>query len=87
MKRAAGALHAVILAGGAGERFWPASRRRHPEAPARGGGRPEPARGHARSRAPLRATAIASGSCAAASTRAAVRKAAGIPARRLLMEP
>ena len=25
------ALHAVILAGGAGERFWPASRRRHPK--------------------------------------------------------
>ncbi len=24
-------LHAVILAGGAGERFWPASRRRHPK--------------------------------------------------------
>ena len=24
-------LHAVILAGGAGERFWPASRRHHPK--------------------------------------------------------
>jgi mannose-1-phosphate guanylyltransferase len=28
---AAGQLHAVILAGGAGERFWPASRRRRPK--------------------------------------------------------
>ncbi len=26
-----GRLHAVILAGGAGERFWPASRQRHPK--------------------------------------------------------
>lgn len=29
--RGAGSLHAVILAGGAGERFWPASRRHHPK--------------------------------------------------------
>jgi len=32
VSRSAGApIHAVILAGGAGERFWPASRRRHPK--------------------------------------------------------
>ncbi|MEE9606587.1 MAG: sugar phosphate nucleotidyltransferase, partial [Myxococcota bacterium] len=31
MPRVRGKLHAVILAGGAGERFWPASRRRHPK--------------------------------------------------------
>jgi mannose-1-phosphate guanylyltransferase/mannose-6-phosphate isomerase len=30
-KRPVAALHAVILAGGAGERFWPASRRSHPK--------------------------------------------------------
>ena len=28
---AKGQLHAVILAGGAGERFWPASRHKHPK--------------------------------------------------------
>ena len=31
MSRGAPRIHAVILAGGAGERFWPASRRHHPK--------------------------------------------------------
>jgi mannose-1-phosphate guanylyltransferase len=31
MSRAAAPIHAVILAGGAGERFWPASRRHYPK--------------------------------------------------------
>ena len=31
MSRIRERMHAVILAGGAGERFWPASRRHHPK--------------------------------------------------------
>ncbi|MCS5638100.1 MAG: sugar phosphate nucleotidyltransferase, partial [Myxococcota bacterium] len=30
-KKTGSPLHAVILAGGAGERFWPASRRKRPK--------------------------------------------------------
>ncbi len=86
MKRAAGALHAVILAGGAGERFWPASRRRHPKPLlAVVGGRSLLAATVARARrcvGPGRVWIVCGSEHAGA-----VRKAAGISARRLLVEP
>ena len=86
MKRAAGALHAVILAGGAGERFWPASRRRHPKpllAVVAGQSLLAATLARARRFADRDHVWIVCGSEHAG----AVRKAAGIPARRLLVEP
>ena len=80
-------LHAVILAGGAGERFWPASRRARPKPFLRVVGRPQPARGDAGPRPALRARPTASGSSAAASTRARCARRAGFRAPRVLVEP
>ncbi len=86
MKRAEGALHAVILAGGAGERFWPASRRRHPK----------PLLAVLAGKSLLAATVERAHRFAGPDHvwvvcgrehAGAVRKAAGIPARRLLVEP
>ena len=86
MKRAAGALHAVILAGGAGERFWPASRRSHPKpllAVVAGRSLLEATVARARRFAgPDRVWVVCGHEHAAA-----VRREAGIPARRLLVEP
>ena len=86
MTAAAGALHAVILAGGAGERFWPASRRR----------RPKPVLEVVDGRSLLAATVARARRfarpeqiwivCGREHARA-VREAAGVPARRLLVEP
>jgi mannose-1-phosphate guanylyltransferase/mannose-6-phosphate isomerase len=86
MTARAGALHAVILAGGAGERFWPASR----------GSRPKPllevvAGGSLLAATLARARRIASPEriwivCGREHARA-VREAARIPASRLLIEP
>jgi len=86
MTPAAGALHAVILAGGAGERFWPASRQR----------RPKPVLEVVAGRSLLAATVARARRfagreqiwiiCGREHARA-VREAAGVPARRLLVEP
>ena len=86
MTREAGALHAVILAGGAGERFWPASRER----------RPKPLLEVVAGSSLLAAT-VARARRFAARERIwvvcgreharAVRDAAGIPASRVLVEP
>jgi len=86
MTPAAGALHAVILAGGAGERFWPASRR----------GRPKPVLEVMGGRSLLAATVARARRfagreriwiiCGREHARA-VREAAGVSARRLLVEP
>ncbi len=86
MTARAGALHAVILAGGAGERFWPASR----------GSRPKPllevvAGGSLLAATLARARRIAPPEriwivCGRDHARA-VREAAGVLAGRLLIEP
>src|SRR5262245_22830716 len=86
MKRPAGALHALILAGGAGERFWPASRRRHPKPLlAVVGGRSLLAVTVARARRCVRRENVwlVCGSEHAD----AMRREAGISARRVLVEP
>jgi mannose-1-phosphate guanylyltransferase/mannose-6-phosphate isomerase len=86
MKRESGGLHAVILAGGAGERFWPASRTSHPKPLL------EVVAGSSLLAATVaRARRFASGDriwvvCGREHARA-VRDAAGIPSRRLLIEP
>jgi len=86
MKRAAGALHAVILAGGAGERFWPASRRSHPK----------PLLAVVAGRSLLAATVARARRCVGPARvwivcghehAEAVRREAGIPRARLLVEP
>lgn len=86
MTAAAGALHAVILAGGAGERFWPASRQR----------RPKPVLEVVAGRSLLAATVSRARRFAGREQiwivcgrehAGAVREAAGVPARRLLVEP
>jgi mannose-1-phosphate guanylyltransferase len=83
---AAGKLHAVILAGGAGERFWPASRRQ----------RPKPflkvADGKSLLEATLaRARRFAARDCVwvvcGAEHARALRAETGLPARRVLVEP
>ena len=77
----------VILAGGAGERFWPASRARAPEAaPARRRRTQRSSTRRSRARGAARGPG-ASGSSAAASTRAAMRRAAGFRRARVLVEP
>jgi mannose-1-phosphate guanylyltransferase/mannose-6-phosphate isomerase len=86
MTALAGSLHAVILAGGAGERFWPASRRR----------RPKPVLEVVAGRSLLAATVARARRfadpgriwivCGREHARA-VREAAGVPARQLLVEP
>jgi mannose-1-phosphate guanylyltransferase/mannose-6-phosphate isomerase len=79
-------IHAVILAGGAGERFWPASRRRHPK----------PLLGMAGGRSLLEATLdrarrFARGECiwvvCGAEHARAMRAAAKLPAGRVMVEP
>jgi mannose-1-phosphate guanylyltransferase/mannose-6-phosphate isomerase len=86
MKRRAGALHAVILAGGAGERFWPASRQR----------RPKPLLELAAGRSLLAATVARARRFAGrgrvwvvcgSQHASAMREASGISARRILVEP
>ena len=79
-------LHAVILAGGAGERFWPASRRRHPKPFLQVvGGRSLLDATLARARqftAPERTWIVCGREHAAA-----VRRAAGLPRGHVLVEP
>jgi mannose-1-phosphate guanylyltransferase/mannose-6-phosphate isomerase len=79
-------LHAVILAGGAGERFWPASRAR----------RPKPFLRVVGGRTLLEATCLRARRCAGADRvwvvcgrehAAAIRRGAGLPAARVLVEP
>jgi mannose-1-phosphate guanylyltransferase/mannose-6-phosphate isomerase len=86
MTRPPGALHAVILAGGAGERFWPASRERRPKPLL------EVVAGRSLLEATLgRARRFAGGErvwvvCGRSHARP-VREASGVPARRFLVEP
>ncbi len=84
MKRAA--IHAVILAGGAGERFWPASRRHHPKPFLRvdgGASLLESTLARARRFAGRdRVWVVCGGEHARA-----LRKASGLPASRVLVEP
>jgi len=79
-------LHAVILAGGAGERFWPASRRRHPKPFLQVvGGRSLLDATLARARrftVPERTWIVCGREHAAA-----VRRAAGLPRGHVLVEP
>src|SRR5262245_60573259 len=79
-------LHAVILAGGAGERFWPASRFR----------RPKPFLNVIGGRTLLEATCLRARRVAGAERvwvvcgrehAAAIRRATGLPASRVLVEP
>jgi mannose-1-phosphate guanylyltransferase len=79
-------LHAVILAGGAGERFWPASRAR----------RPKPFLRVVGGRTLLEATCQRARRCAGPERvwmvcgrehAAAIRRSAGLPAGRVLVEP
>ncbi len=79
-------LHAVILAGGAGERFWPASRAR----------RPKPFLRVVGGRTLLQATCQRARRCAGSERvwvvcgrehAAAIRRSAGLPAGRVLVEP
>lgn len=85
-RRSAPAIHAVVLAGGAGERFWPASRRR----------RPKPFLEVVGGRSLLQATLDRAHRFAApdrvwvvcgAEHAAAVRRETGLPAARVLVEP
>jgi len=79
-------IHAVILAGGAGERFWPASRSRRPKPFLRVvGGRTLLAATLARARSvagPDRVWIVCGGDHARA-----IRAESGLPARRVLVEP
>lgn len=79
-------MHAVVLAGGAGERFWPASRRHRPKPFLRIAG------GRSLLDATLeRARRVASRDrvwvVCGAEHAAAVRRASGLPASRVLVEP
>jgi mannose-1-phosphate guanylyltransferase len=83
---AAGKLHAVILAGGAGERFWPASRQRYPKPFL------EVIDGESLLAATLaRARRFAAPDCVwvvcGSDHARALRAEAGLPARRVLVEP
>jgi mannose-1-phosphate guanylyltransferase/mannose-6-phosphate isomerase len=78
--------HAVVMAGGAGERFWPRSRRAHPKPLLRVLGRAtllDAALAHARRFAGAERTWIV---CTAANAKA-LRRASGLPAKRVLVEP
>lgn len=86
MVHAAGSLHAVILAGGAGERFWPASRQRHPKPFLRVLG------GRSLLEATFeRARRFASDGCVwvvcGTDHARAIRAETGLPAQRVLVEP
>ena len=79
-------LHAVILAGGAGERFWPASRRKRPKPLMRvvgGTSLLEATLDRARRFAPEGCIWIVCGKEHAK----AIREESGLPARRILVEP
>jgi mannose-1-phosphate guanylyltransferase/mannose-6-phosphate isomerase len=83
---AAARLHAVVLAGGAGERFWPRSRRHHPKPFL------EVVDGKSLLDATLaRAHRFAAPGCVwivcGQEHAAAVRRASGLPASRVLVEP
>jgi mannose-1-phosphate guanylyltransferase len=83
---ASGRLHALILAGGAGERFWPASRRKRPKPFL------EVVEGRSLLEATLaRAKRFASRDCVwtvcGTDHERAIRRASGLPARRVLVEP
>jgi mannose-1-phosphate guanylyltransferase len=86
MARSTGSLHAVILAGGAGERFWPASRQRHPKPFLRVLG------GRSLLEATFeRARRFAGAGCVwvvcGADHARAIRAQTGLPAQRVLVEP
>jgi mannose-1-phosphate guanylyltransferase len=86
MKAGASPRHAVILAGGAGERFWPASRASHPKPLLRVvGGRSLLAATVARARrfaGPGRVWVVCG-----REHHAAMRRESGLPASRVLVEP
>jgi mannose-1-phosphate guanylyltransferase len=86
MRPARGALHAVVLAGGAGERFWPASRNARPKPLLRVvGGRSLLAATLQRARraaGPGRVWLVCGPEHAAA-----MRRESGLPASRVLVEP
>ncbi len=86
MSRSGGLLHAVILAGGAGERFWPASRQRRPKPFLR------VLDGQSLLEATLeRARRFAGDDCVwvvcGADHGRAIRAETGLPAQRVLVEP
>ncbi|MEE8508758.1 MAG: mannose-1-phosphate guanylyltransferase [Myxococcota bacterium] len=86
MTRGGGKLHAVVLAGGAGERFWPASRERRPKPFLR------VIDGKSLLDATLtRARRFAGGDrvwvICGREHAGAIRRATGLPARRILVEP
>ncbi len=79
-------LHAVVLAGGAGERFWPASRSHHPKPLLKvvgGQSLLEATIDRARAFAPEENVWIVCGHEHAG----VIRKTAGLPASRVLVEP
>jgi len=81
-----GKLHAVVLAGGAGERFWPASRRARPKPFL------EVSKGESLLEATLsRARRLASKDCVwtvcGSEHARAMRRESGLPANRVLVEP
>ena len=79
-------LHAVILAGGAGERFWPASRRSRPKPLLKVIG-PRTLLGATLSRARRFARPDRIWIVCGAEHADAVRRASGLPASRGLVEP
>ena len=79
-------LHAVILAGGAGERFWPASRRSRPQPLLKVIG-PRTLLGATLSRARRFARPDRIWIVCGAEHADAVRRASGLPASRVLVEP
>jgi len=85
-RRGAPEIHAVILAGGAGERFWPRSRRRFPKPLLRvAGGRS--LLGATLARAALFAPKERTWLVCGADHAAAMRRESGLPAARVLVEP
>ncbi len=84
-----GRLHAVIIAGGAGERFWPQSRRRRPKpllAPL-GGKPPKSLLAHTLERARAFAPRERTWLVCTADNAARMRRAAGLPAGHVWVEP
>jgi mannose-1-phosphate guanylyltransferase len=83
---ASGRLHAVILAGGAGERFWPASRSRHPKPFLEVVGE-----GSLLDATLARARVFAAADCiwvvCGEEHAREIRRETGLPARRVLVEP
>ena len=85
-KDAAPPRHAVVMAGGAGERFWPRSRRARPKPLMRVAGQDDPARCRSRPRTALRGRGSRVDRLYPRE-RAAMRRASGLPASRILVEP